>query len=66
MESETYIRNSGQFWESLNKYGSIISNWNVANLTKSKSWPLFSYFGQTGLNYTLEELANIIIYKIIF
>ena len=65
MESETYIRNSGQFWESLNKYGSIKSNWNVTNIAKSKSWPLFSYFGQTGLNYTLEELANIKNYKLI-
>ena len=59
MISETYVRNTGQSWESLNKYGSIKSICNVKNISSSVNIALYAYYGALGYNYTLLEKANI-------
>ena len=59
MNSETYIGNLGQYWESLNKYGSISSNWNKQSILYSDSWSLYSYYGTPGTGYTLQDVSNI-------
>ena len=59
MISETYVRNTGQTCESLNKYGSIKSICNVSKITAYSNMYLYTYYGTPGNNDTLIEKANI-------
>ena len=59
MLSETYIKNTGQSWESLNKYGSIKSICNAQSISSSNNFALYAYYGASDNEFTLFDYANI-------
>ena len=59
--NDIYLDNLGQFKESLNKYGSIKSqgeNNQIDNYVPG-AWSLYSYYGNEGLNNTIQELVDL-------
>ena len=59
IDSDTYINNWGQYLESLNKYGSIIS---TGDTSKENNLPgaysLFAYYGSSGTGLTINEAIS--------
>ena len=59
IDSDTYINNWGQYLESLNKYGSIISTGNTSNRNKLPgAYSLFAYYGSRGTGKTINEIIS--------
>lgn len=58
---DVYTNNSGQFKEAINKYGSIVSlgENNLIDNFIPGAWSLFSYYGDIGLNLTIQELVDV-------
>ena len=57
IDSDTYINNWGQYLESLNKYGSIMSTGDTSNEDKLPgAYSLFAYYGSSGTNLTINEI----------
>ena len=59
IDSDTYINNWGQYNESLNKYGSIMSTGDTSNKEKLPgAYNLFAYYGSSGTNKTINEISS--------
>ena len=57
IDSDTYINNWGQYLESLNKYGSIMSTGDISNEDKLPgAYSLFAYYGSSDKNKTINEI----------
>ena len=59
IDSDTYINNWGQYLESLNKYGSIMSTGDTSNKDKLPgAYILFAYYGSSGTNKAINEIFS--------
>ena len=59
IDSDVYINNWGQYLESLNKYGSIISTGDTSSKTNLPgAYSLFAYYGSSGTNKTITEIFS--------
>ena len=59
VDSDTYIKNSGQYLESLNYYGSITSTGDVSNTNQLPgAYSLFAYYGNSISTSTLQSLIS--------
>ena len=57
IDSDTYINNWGQYLESLNKYGSIMSTGDTSDRTSLPgAYSLFAYYGSSGTHSTINEV----------
>ena len=59
VDSDTYIKNSGQYLESLNYYGSITSTGDVSNTNQLPgAYSLFAYYGNSTSTSTLKSIIS--------